>query len=253
MTALRVAYYMNIGLRDGQEDCIFVNGKVFQERMFERVGAITTEETRGVFAVCDGMGGHSRGEWASKFVCGALQDSLGHFQYSREFIEHLTEGIQNRIENETVENSGTTVAGVVLEGGNAIIFNAGDSRVYKITKKNLLYLSHDHSLVQYYVDIGYLSRDEAFSHQHKNVIDFGIGDVFKADWAEGPKKIHIRDDVLGRDECYLICTDGLNDVMKDDEIFASLHPDPFERLSGFVNTLEERMKDNVSFILIGNA
>jgi serine/threonine protein phosphatase PrpC len=244
---------MNVGLRDGQEDCVFINGKVLQERVFERAVSITTEETRGVFAVCDGMGGHSRGEWASRFVCSALRDALTHFEYTEEFIEHLAERIQNYMENEMIENSGTTIAGVVLDGDNAIIFNAGDSRVYKITKNSLIYLSHDHSLVQYYVDIGYLSRNEAFGHQHKNVIDFGIGDVFKSQWADGARKIYVRGDDLGRDECYLICTDGVNDVMNDDEISAALLPDPFERISDFTNVLTGRMKDNFSFILLGNA
>ncbi len=253
MNALNIAYYMNIGLRDGQEDCLFVNGKVFQERTFEGVVVDKTEETSGVFVVCDGMGGHAKGEWASRFVCGALKDKLEHFQYSREFIEDLAEKIQNQMENEMVENSGTTLAGVALTGGCAKVFNAGDSRVYKITKNDFIYLSHDHSLVQHYVDIGRISQAEAFTHPNKNVIAFGMGDVFRDAWAEGTVKVNIQDDSLEPAECYLICTDGVNDVLNDQEIFALLHPDPFERISFFVDALKERMKDNFSFILLGNA
>lgn len=246
----KVAYYMNIGQRDGQEDCIFVDGRVFQERKFDAVAVQEVAGERALFAVCDGMGGHAKGEWASRFVCEKLKEHYRDLDFSRSSTEFLIEKIQNQIENETANGSGTTVAGVVLEKDRAHIFNVGDSRVYKITGGGIFYMSHDHSLVQGSVDRGDITPEQAFTHPYKNVIEFGIGDVFRNEWAGGGKAVHITEDRLGADEWYLICSDGVNDVMRDHEIFDVLRDDPFSGLSAFIGSLEERMKDNFSFIVV---
>lgn len=251
MGIYKVAYHMNIGLRDNQEDCVFVNGKVIQENKLKRTGVKRVRGDKALFAVCDGMGGHSKGEWASRFVCQKLKDNLEYFEFSGEYIQGLIEKIQKQAEKEGAGNSGTTVAGVALKGDNARIFNAGDSRVYKITGKDIVYMTHDHSLVQSNVDKCYISQDEAFNHPHKNVIEFGIGDIFKNEWDKGDKNVYIKNDVLGADEYYLICTDGVNDVLRDKEIFDILHNNPFERCSEFMEYLNGRMNDNFSFIIIG--
>ncbi len=249
----RVAYYMNIGTRDSQEDCIFVNGTVVQQKRFEKITSKRIRKEKVLFAVCDGMGGHSKGEWASRFVCDRLKAHLRQQAFSKDSVELLIEQIQNRIENEMVDNSGTTIAGLAMERDESTIFNAGDSRVYKITNEDIRYMSHDHSLVQSSVDLGYISQGEAFSHPHKNVIEFGIGDVFKSDWAEGTRKVYKREDVLGKEEYYLICSDGINDVLTDGEIFDALHPDPFRKSGELVDRVTKKMKDNFSFILVGNS
>jgi serine/threonine protein phosphatase PrpC len=248
----KIAYYMNIGSRDGQEDCIFVDGRVFQESIFEKVSVKDIRKAKALFAVCDGMGGHAKGEWASRFVCEKLKTNLRKFEFSRDATGFLLEKIQNQIENEMVGNSGTTIAGVALERDRAEIFNVGDSRVYKITRTGMMCMSHDHSLVQSGVDRGDIPPDEAFAHPHKNVIEFGMGDVFRNEWAKGDKVSHIRADLFGADEYYLICTDGVNDVLMDDEMYDMLRVDPFGKLAGFVESLKRRMKDNFSFILIAN-
>ena len=114
-------------------------------------------------------------------------------------------------------------------------------------------MSHDHSLVQTYLDKGQLLPEEAFVHPHKNVIAFGLGDVFKNEWGIDDKKVYIKEDILNKDEYYLLCTDGVNDVLRDNEIFSLLQPNPFERFQDFVECLKERMNDNFSFILIGSS
>ncbi len=249
----RVAYYMNIGRRDSQEDCIFVNGTVVQQERSGKITAKRIKKEKALFAVCDGMGGHAKGEWASKFVCDRLKAHLRQSAFSRDSVDLLIERIQNGIENEMVDNSGTTVAGLAMEGDESTIFNAGDSRVYKVTGDEIRYMSHDHSLVQSSIDLGIISRQEAFSHPRKNVIEFGIGDVFKKDWADGSRKVYMREDVLGKGEYYLICSDGVNDVLTDEEIFDALHPDPFLKTGELVDRVTKKMKDNFSFIIVGNS
>jgi PPM family protein phosphatase len=246
-----VAYYMNIGLRENQEDCIFINGKIFQQKKFNEIRFKRVKHSKGIFAVCDGMGGHSKGEWASRFVCEKLKDYLREFIFSGDFIQCIFQEIQTEIKKEAVKNYGTTVAFVALDGINTTIFNVGDSRVYKITRDDIVYLSHDHSFVQSMIDSGDLSQSEAFHHPFKNVIEFGIGDVFKTEWVKNGKRGYIKDDVLNKDEYYLICTDGVNDVLRDKEIYNILYPDPFDKFPEFVEHLKETMKDNLSVIIIG--
>lgn len=244
---------MNIGLRDNQEDCIFLNGRVFQENRFAEVSVEHTSGEAVMYAVCDGMGGLERGEWASRFVCESLSHKLPDIQHPGESVATLLKEIQWEFEQKEAENAGTTIAGVVIERDGATIFNAGDSRVYRINEGGMLCLSHDHSLVQEEIDRGFLSDEDAFTHPYRNLIGFGIGDVFRQEWAEHRKETFVANDRRDEKDYYLLCTDGVNDVLRDREIYASLYPEPFDRLSHFVECLKERMKDNFSFILVGRA
>ncbi|MEW6585016.1 MAG: PP2C family serine/threonine-protein phosphatase [Nitrospirota bacterium] len=246
----KTAYYMHMGLRESQEDCLFINGKIFQDRMFREVAFETVPSAAAAFAVCDGMGGRRMGEWASRYVCEKLVEHLKDFELSVEFVGRVLYKIQSRMEKESVNDSGATVAGVALANRKAILFNAGDARVYKLNTEDMTRVSHDHSLLQSNIDQGYLSVDEAASFPFRNIIEFGMGDVFRRQWASGEKKPFVREDLIKDDECYLICSDGVHDVLTDREISAALRDDPFALTAAFVETLKSRMKDNFSFILV---
>lgn len=249
---MKAAYYMHQGLRTVQEDCIFINGKVFQTAIFQKILLIPIRSKRGLFAVCDGVGGRDAGEWASRYVCEKLGEHVPLPSSSPETIRDIFRMIQRQIEREKVKDSGTTVAGIVLENGRTGVFNAGDSRVYKITRERILCMSHDHSLLQTNLDKGYLTADQAASYPYKHVIDFGIGDIFRREWEKGDRELFIREDVMQQGDSYLICSDGVHDVLKDGEIFAILQHNPFDGTADMAARIQERMKDNFSFILIGN-
>jgi PPM family protein phosphatase len=247
-----ITFYMDIGLRENQEDCIFVNGKIYQQNTLKRPSTQTIKGKKGLFAVCDGMGGHSKGEWASRFVCEKLKDYRKNITCSPENLKNVFKKMQLKIEEEGAVNCGTTVACVVSDSDHAMICNTGDSRVYKITPDDILYLSHDHSYVQSMVDQGYLSQEAIFRHPNRNVVEFGIGDVFKKKWDRDDREVYMKEDILHKGEYYLICTDGVNDVLRDSEIYDILHADPFNRASEFIENLRKGMKDNFSFIIIGS-
>jgi PPM family protein phosphatase len=246
-----IAYYMDIGQRETQEDCLFVNGLSVQRDImkYSCIESVTAPET--FFAVCDGMGGHAGGEWASSFVCGKMKDFMSGLSFSDEYVLNMFRKIQREMEKEGMENSGSTAACVMLKGNASKIYNIGDSRVYKITKKEILTYSHDHSLVQSMLDKGELSDLEAKGHPYRHIIEFGLGRVFKRQWDTDDKKVYMRDDVLNAKEYYLLCTDGVNDVLPDAEIYDLLSPDPFARFPEFIGCLRNRMKDNASFIVVG--
>jgi serine/threonine protein phosphatase PrpC len=246
-----IAYYMDIGQRENQEDCLFVNGLTVQQDMMKYACTESVNAPGGVFAVCDGMGGHAGGEWASSFVCEKMKEFMKDISFSHEYILNMFREIQRKMEIEGMKNSGSTTACVMLKGNASKIYNIGDIRVYKITKKEILTLSHDHSLVQSMVDKGELSGYEAKGHPYRHIIEFGLGDVFKRQWNTNDKKVYMQDDILNANEYYLLCTDGVNDVLSDAEIHDLLSPDPFDRLHEFIDYLGKRMKDNTSFIVVG--
>ena len=250
--AYNIAYYMDIGLRETQEDCLLIDGQIIQQDTTGNVLEKRLTASQVFLAVCDGMGGHSKGEWASRFVCERLRDLLKTSAFLKESTLAMFMEIQHKMEEDGMANSGSTVACVEMKNNTANVYNIGDSRVYKLTKKELSVLSHDHSLVQSMVDKCYLSKDEAHRHPYRHVLEFGMGSVFAKQWHTSEKEICFREDILNPKEYYLLCSDGVHDVLRDGEIYDLLTPDPFGKLPEFIGRLRERMQDNASLIVIGN-
>jgi serine/threonine protein phosphatase PrpC len=239
---------MDIGMRDNQEDCMYIDGEILQVSNMECPRSKKVDRERLLVAVCDGMGGMSEGERASRFVCEILKKCS--IPFSPEGVYRALFRIQKKFESSGIIWSGTTIAGVFMEGDKSIVFNAGDSRVYKYTSDRLIYISHDHSYVQSLIDKGLISYEEAFYHPEKYIVEFGIGDVFSVDWKSG-KKPYILEDTLKEDEAYLICTDGLSDYIPDNEMYYLLYPDPFENFRNLLEAVEKVKTDNYSIVLIG--
>jgi serine/threonine protein phosphatase PrpC len=135
-----------------------------------------------IFAVADGMGGHSSGEVASAAVVSRLAEAI-----SGDFVEQ--ESIEESLRSATVDigfaedvqhlGVGTTVTGaaLTLRRGQPYwdIFNVGDSRVYMFENNELAQVTVDHSVVQELVDSGMISEDEAESHPDSNIITRAVG------------------------------------------------------------------------------
>jgi serine/threonine protein phosphatase PrpC len=135
-----------------------------------------------VFAVADGMGGHAAGDFASAAVVTRLAEYGGRTTMGTSEIDHALElAVQDMVHGRGVtdEGSGTTVTGVALgvisDEPAWIVFNIGDSRVYRLVGGVLEQLTVDHSIVQELVDSGQITRDEADTHPHSNVITRAVG------------------------------------------------------------------------------
>lgn len=134
-----------------------------------------------LFAVADGMGGHSHGDRASDAVVRRLQAAVqGDFIDAREVVEALnlaTWDIHQLDEGD--RGIGTTVTGVALtlvDGQPRLTcFNVGDSRVYRFARNELQQVTRDHSIVQEMVDAGQLSAEQADNHPESNVITRAVG------------------------------------------------------------------------------
>ena len=135
-----------------------------------------------IFAVADGMGGHAAGDFASAAVVTRLAEHGGKAVIGTGDIDaslHRAVQDMSRGAGVTDEGSGTTVTGVALgiisDEPTWIVYNIGDSRVYRLVGGVLEQLTTDHSIVQELVDAGQITREEADTHPHSNVITRAVG------------------------------------------------------------------------------
>ena len=195
----------------------------------------------GLWAVADGMGGHSHGEVASRMVCDALTDFAldGTFEEVvdaaaariREVNDHLIRSSQNA---DPSERCGSTVVILLLRGAKSAVLWAGDSRVYRFRGGVLEQLTRDHSLAEL----------EGTAAHESSVITRAVG-------VEPELEIDVhRDSVLPEDR-FLLCSDGLTRVLSADEITAWMkNPDIEQAVAGLIQaTLDAGAPDNVTVVI----
>ncbi len=162
-----------------------------------------------VFAVADGMGGHSAGDVASAAVVAQLGKLSGRDFTENAAVNDALASATEDIERETGDNIlgvGTTASGAVLCFEDGVpyfsVFNVGDSRVYTFERNELRQVTVDHSIVQEMVDSGLIDKDQAENHPDSNVITRAVGFNTPpiADYWRVPLRSGLR---------LLVCTDGL--------------------------------------------
>ena len=169
-------------------------------------------------AVCDGVGGRRGGDKAAENSCEVFaRESYGAGKTMDDIIDAIELANENlyfmKRKEKAFESFFTTIAGLYADEEHLFICNAGDSRVYRLRYEYLMRLSKDHSLVQEKVDSGEITPEEAFYHKRKNVITNCIGNTKKVN----PRVVDLSDDMQERD-LFLICSDGISDALKDEEI-----------------------------------
>jgi len=323
----KIFCFMTVGPRKQQEDCLLITNQVFQGDNLIRDGSFGGKSM--LLVVCDGMGGHDAGEMASRFICEQLKKEFKPEQFSKQYFVRTMRAIQKKTLSYLPPRCGSTVVGLGIQNNQALVFNAGDSRVYKITSNSIRCISHDHSSVQEMVDRNIITENEAFNHPRKNEITMGIGPVFDNEWpdeyqleltterteanhayidmAEVDEKIRAADVYISQDlfdeamdiyseiltdtpesyiytrqfikekiesltatmanhtPCrmnfceedlkpdvrYLICSDGVNDVLRDSEIFDIFDKNRVDDGMALIQELKKRrLKDNTSFIIL---
>jgi protein phosphatase len=171
-----------------------------------------------IFAVADGMGGHRAGEVASIMALENLRRSLA--KRSKEPIEKkLVEAIKSAnqeiykqaTKDLSIRGMGTTLTVAIESDRKLYVAHVGDSRLYLLRDGKLCQLTNDHSLVAQMVASGHLKPEEAEVHPQRNVIMRAVG-------SEATVEVDlIVEDIFPGDR-FLLCTDGLNAMLSDDEI-----------------------------------
>ena len=188
---------------------------------------VTEIRSKGCLAavVCDGMGGIHGGRLASELAVSAfMADFRKSLLRSTERRPDLAALLQNACaeanrvvyqyscSNTECAGMGTTIVAAAVRGGVAQILSVGDSRAYRITRRGIVQITKDHSLVEDMVDRGELTRAQARNHPKKNFITRALG-VDAQVRADG---FTVR---LRPGERLLLCSDGLSNALTDEALY----------------------------------
>ena len=173
--------------------------------------------------VCDGMGGAKSGNVASSLAVEVFTDEISRNWAPGMESDRIDQMLRSAVKlaNFTVfdqsaqfeefSGMGTTLVAAVVREGKATLVNVGDSRAYGINRSGIRQLTKDHSLVQMMVDRGDLTPEVAKSYPGKNLITRAIG-------TEPMVMCDIYHWEVGKGDYLLLCSDGLSNVMDDQEI-----------------------------------
>lgn len=209
---------------------------------------------RGVYVVCDGMGGAAAGEVASNLAVAEMMRLLTERPWTSpppieaaEAVTAANEAIFSRSQrNAKLNGMGTTLVALLVEDRSAWMVNVGDSRGYRLRNSHLEQITLDHSLVEEQIRLGQMSKQEALRSPLKNVITRALGtqkvvtpDVFEFETVPG--------------DLYLLCSDGLVRELSDSVVESLLRLDLTleEMCSKLVEAANEAGgHDNITCLLV---
>lgn len=236
------------------------------ERNLNEDSLMTIEFTRvmqsislplGLYAVADGMGGHSAGEVASGTSinmitqCALTLDPLlpvspeDRQKWLKETVEAANKAVYD-LRKSAGTDMGSTLVAVLLDGVQATLAHVGDSRIYCINPQKIEQLTTDHSLVERLVNSGQITREEARYHPQRNVVFRTIGDKLNVE-------VETSTHALTPGDQLLLCSDGLTGMLEDRTIQkiildAASPQDACERLISAANAAGG--EDNITAIVI---
>ena len=226
-----------------------------------------TDEGLGLYAVADGMGGHQGGDFASKMAVGSVGEVIGLLErdpdmtlpeshlhikpgqpqgYLRYAIDLASARIYEKAhEDPSLRGMGTTAVALLFRSNKVYVAIVGDSRAYRIRGEKIQQITTDHSLVSEQIRAGVLSKDDARVHLLKNIITRSVGFQENVD-----ADIDIR--VVREGDRFLLCSDGLSNMIGDDEIRDIVATNDLEpacrRLVDIAN--ERGGEDNITVVLV---
>jgi protein phosphatase len=224
------------------QDCVYATR--------ERLGNLPN-----LFIVADGMGGHNGGEMASQWTIEAMlerianADSFSPTKLLEQAIRAANAEIRRKAdENPYLHGMGTTIVAATIEGNTLQVANVGDSRLYLADRKSktLRQLTVDHSLVEEMIKAGNLQREEARNHPDKHVITRAVGARNRVD-------IDFFSEVLKPEEMVLLCSDGLTNMLEDEEIREILCSDKGlnDKAAELIEAANARGgRDNIAVVLV---
>jgi protein phosphatase len=173
----------------------------------------------GLGVVADGMGGHACGEVASKIVVDCVVDAVRSQLVVAKALVKAHHAVLAAVDQGIGRpGMGSTALAVHMQGHEFEVVWVGDSRAYLWANDVLTPITRDHSLVQQWVDQGELTPEEARIHPKRNYITQAIGMPGLEKLAVGCTRGR-----LHRGEQLLLCSDGLNGEVSDDELYQILH------------------------------
>ena len=206
----------------------------------------------GLWVVADGMGGHEAGDVASQMIVsslGKIHEGITLDRYIDDIEERILKVneclITKARESEKNVTIGSTVVGMLAYDRFCTFFWAGDSRLYRLRDGSLRQLTTDHSQVEVYIEQGLISRQQAATHPHGNMITRAVG---------AAEDLYIDFDIqeMQSGDRYMLCSDGLTKHLEDIEFEEMLSEGSVEEACKELTalTLERGAGDNVTTIVI---
>lgn len=235
------------------------------QRREQNQDALLIDEPLGLFIVADGMGGHAGGGTASRiavdtirktilqareeeptmFGSGAegeenpLPDVLGHA------VEQACAAIFEAAQDDRdLAGMGTTVTAVLVDGNSAFVAHVGDSRAYLLRSGHIYQVTQDHSLVAEQLRSGAITEEDARNSRYKNIITRSVG-------FEREVLVDLMGLELEAGDAIVACSDGLSNLVEDQEILALVEEEGNEAVERLVDLANERGgDDNVTVAMI---
>jgi len=229
--------------------------------------SVAMDGSRGLVVLADGMGGHNAGEVASGMATAVIVTEMQkalhrdvHFkvdartgqseaqQLLRDQIAKANAAIyQTSLSQPQYAGMGTTLVVALFHDNRVTVAHVGDSRLYRMRGEDLKQMTKDHSLLQEQIDGGLITPEHAKEAAHKNIVMRALG----IDAAVEPE---VHDYATRPGDIYLLCSDGLSDMVSDEDIGLALRS-----LGTSVKLCAQKLvqmandnggRDNVSVILI---
>lgn len=219
------------------------------------------DDATGVAVLADGMGGYNAGEVAS-----GMATSVVHAEMRRWLAESAAmatvQDIRRALEicvgnantavfraahsNAQYSGMGTTLVAGVFRGADLVIGHIGDSRCYRLRDGELIQITRDHSLLQEQIDAGLLTPEQAALSMNKNLVTRALG-------VDDAVLLEVREHAVEPGDIYLMCSDGLSDMVRDQDIakILQLPSPPQSRAKALVELANAHGgRDNITVLLV---
>ena len=197
--------------------------------------AVASDLSIGLVVLADGMGGYKAGEVASEMavllvaaeITQSMQDSAQVWLDESELLpeSHMLKNAIQKVNAAIYQVSqdepqcagmGTTLVAGVFTNNKLIVGHIGDSRMYRLRGGVLTQLTEDHSLVQEQINAGLITQEQALTSSHKNLVTRALG-------IDSSVELDLQELDVEVGDFYLLCSDGLSDMVSDAEIAETLH------------------------------
>ena len=211
-----------------------------------------SDSEKGLFIVADGMGGHAAGEVASQIAVDSVRQHVtvadldNPQQLLRTAVEMANRAVEQAANNPAWQGMGTTLSMLLCHQGHGYLAHVGDSRIYLLRSSRFMQLTDDQSLVGEQIRQGILTPKQAENSTLGNILLQAIGITSELD-------ICLKTCLLAEKDLFLLCTDGLTDMVTETEIKTILEQNsPLDRRCHqlIAKALAAGGKDNITAVLV---
>ncbi len=188
--------------------------------------SVAVDETTRLAVLADGMGGYNAGEIASGMATAFIKSEMTRWlteagktakiKEIRRALEICVENANRSIYNAASSNAqysgmGTTLVVGVFQGSKLVLGHIGDSRCYRLRAGEFTQITRDHSLLQEQIDAGLLTVEQAATSSYKNLVTRALG-------VDDTVALELNEYDVEVGDIYLMCSDGLSDMVEDPEL-----------------------------------